>query len=683
MTPMTFDPSTNCRVESETDDAVYLIVREGLKWRNVFRLTAGQVTTIGRAPTNRIVVADDLCSRHHCEVFQTEVRWILRDLGSRNGTQIRGNPVSRDTPLTEGDEIQIGEFSLVFTTDISQAELGDIDLDDNTDTYEGGVKRPHKATEPEILLRRRDTRFHSGTQPESASRDRMGRELAKLYRLALVMAKAKDAKQLAETVLDGLLDGPQADIGAVLLLPQHTNKPAASQLHLIAYRSVGNEVYETVSSSMTDIVLQERQAILANDIQEDSRLSGTASLQKMQARSVICAPIRTASGIYGVVHLYTTHGGHSLDGDDLEYTLAVTDQFAIALENLQQKESLSDGLAKARNENESLRSQLAVETEFVGDSPAVRQLKDSISRIAPTDATVLIRGESGVGKELVARAIHFGSERRNGPYICMNCAALTESLLESELFGHEKGSFTGATGRKLGKFEQAHGGTLFLDEVGEMSLAIQSKFLRVLEGHSFERVGGGTPIKTEVRVVAATNRDLEKAIEEKAFRRDLFYRLFVVEVAIPSLRERPTDIPILANYFLNRFAKKVGRRIQGYTESAMKKLCVFEWPGNVRELQNTIERSVILSSGGLIDVDDILLSSLASITSPALPEAASEIVVTNRDISLDSLEREHILATLERTNWNKSLTAQMLGIERSTLDRKLKRYQVGRPSRSS
>ena len=260
----------------------------------------------------------------------------------------------------------------------------------------------------------------------------------------------------------------------------------------------------------------------------------------------------------------------------------------------------------------------------------------------------------------------------------MNCAALTESLLESELFGHEKGSFTGATGRKLGKFEQAHGGTLFLDEVGEMSLAIQSKFLRVLEGHSFERVGGGTPIKAEVRVVAATNRDLEKAIEEKLFRRDLFYRLFVVEVAIPPLRQRPTDIPILANYFLNRFAAKVGRRIQGYTEAAMRKMCVFEWPGNVRELQNTIERSVILSRGELIDVDDILLSSLAS---PALPEVAPEIMVSNRDISLDSLEREHILATLERTNWNKSLTAQMLGIERSTLDRKLKRYQVGRPSR--
>ncbi len=676
---MAFDPQTNRRVEAESDDAVFLIVREGLKWRNVFRLTPGQVTTIGRAPTNRVVVADDLCSRHHCEVFQTAGRWTLRDLGSRNGTQIQGNRVSEDTPLTEGDEIEIGEFSLVFTTDISRAERGDdVDLDDNTDTFEGNVPSPHRATEPEILLRRRDTRFHTTSQPESADRDRMGRELAKLYRLALEMAGAKDAKQLAETVLEGLFDGPQVDIGAVLLLPQYSNKPAANQLQLIAYRSVGNEIYETVSSSMSDIVLQERQAILANDLQGSNRLNGTESLQKLQARSVICAPIRTAAGIHGVIHLYTTHGSHTLDADDLEYTLAVTDQFAIALDNLQQKESLADGLAKARNENESLRSQLAVETDFVGESPAVRQLKDSISRIAPTDATVLIRGESGVGKELVARAIHFGSERRNGPYVCMNCAALTESLLESELFGHEKGSFTGATGRKLGKFEQAHGGTLFLDEVGEMSLAIQSKFLRVLEGHSFERVGGGTPIKAEVRVVAATNRDLEKAIEEKAFRRDLFYRLFVVEVAIPSLRQRPTDIPILANYFLSRFAKKVGRRIRGYTDAAMKKLCVFEWPGNVRELQNTIERSVILSRGELIDVDDILLSSLAS---PALPEAAPEIVVSNRDISLDSLEREHILATLERTNWNKSLTAQMLGIERSTLDRKLKRYQVGRPSR--
>lgn len=667
---------------SVTNTAVYLILRDDIKWRNVFRLTPGIVMTIGRAPTNRIVIPDDVCSRNHCEVFQTAGRWVVRDLESRNGTFVGGKRLSKDFPLTEGDEIQIGDFFLVFTRDISRSNSSQsLDLDDNTDTYEGGSAGGLNTSEPEILFRRRKTRFHTGGNAEGIGRDRTSQELAKLYRLALDMGAAKDVKQLSEIVLDGLFNGPQADIGAVLLLPKHTEKPNHSQLRLVSYRSRGNATYEKVSTSLTTIVLDEWQALLARDFKDDSRLTRTDSLQQLQAISVICAPIRTTENIYGVIHLYTTHGNSTLDVDDLEFTLAVADQFAIAIEGLQQREHLEEGLARVRNENESLRSQLQIETELIGDSGAMSHLKDSIARSAPTDATVLIRGESGVGKELVARAIHFSSDRRNGPYVTMNCAALSESLLESELFGHEKGSFTGALGRKLGKFEQAHRGTLFLDEVGEMSLAIQAKFLRVLEGHPFERVGGSAPIEVNVRVVAATNRDLEKAVEEKTFRRDLFFRLFVVEIAVPALRQRTADIPILASFFLQKFATKVGRRVYGFSDEAMRRLCIYEWPGNVRELQNTIERAVILSRGELIEVTDIQLSTLTTVTSPTPPEPVSDIMSVNRDISLDNLEREHILGVLERTNWNKSLSAHILGIERSTLDRKLKRYQVGRPDR--
>ena len=308
----------------------------------------------------------------------------------------------------------------------------------------------------------------------------------------------------------------------------------------------------------------------------------------------------------------------------------------------------------------------------------MQSLKELIERIAPTDATVLVRGESGVGKELVSRAIHFGSDRRNGPFVCMNCAALSETLLESELFGHEKGSFTGAVGRKLGKFEQANRGTLFLDEVGEMSLQVQAKFLRVLEGHPFERVGGGGEIQVDVRVVAATNRDLEKAIEEKKFRQDLFYRLFVVEVAMPTLRDHATDIPMLATHFLNRFVERTGRKITGFSDETMTLLTEYEWPGNVRELQNTIDRAVILARGERIEVGDIQLATLTP-TAANTNTGSSEAKAANRDVTLERLEREHILATLERTGWNKSMAAQVLGIERSTLDRKLKRYKVSRP----
>ena len=662
----------------DAGDAAYLILRDELKWRNVFRLTSGQVTTVGRAPTNRVVVPDDICSRHHCEVFQTKGEWILRDLGSRNGTLIDGTRVTEDWNLTEGDQVQIGEFYLVFTYEISKAgEDPEGGLDDGTDTYDGTATID--SSSPEILYRRNRTRFHPGADAADIARDRTSQELADLYKLALEMGSASDSRQLADIVLQGLFENVRVDIGAILLLGENKKKPRPDELAITVYRTredAEDKSYEKVSSSLSSIVLTNQEAVLARDIKDDSRLSETGSLEKLQARSVICAPIRTPDNVHGLVHLYTTKGNRVLGVEDLEYTLAVADQFALALENLQQREQLKDGLAKAKDEAEGLRNQLGIESELVGNSPAMQSLKELIGRIAPTDATVLIRGESGVGKELVSRAIHFGSDRRNGPFVCMNCAALSETLLESELFGHEKGSFTGAVGRKIGKFEQANRGTLFLDEVGEMSLPIQAKFLRVLEGHPFERVGGGSQIQVDVRVLAATNRDLEKAIEEKKFRQDLFYRLFVVEVAIPNLRDHATDIPLLANHFLNRFVERTGRKITGFSDEAMELLLNYEWPGNVRELQNTIDRAVILSRNEQVEVSDIQLSTQ---TSTAANGKEPEVKAANRDITLERLEREHILATLERTSWNKSMAAQILGIERSTLDRKLKRYNVSRP----
>ena len=261
----------------------------------------------------------------------------------------------------------------------------------------------------------------------------------------------------------------------------------------------------------------------------------------------------------------------------------------------------------------------------------------------------------------------------------MNCAALTESLLESELFGHEKGSFTGATNRKIGKFEQAHKGTLFLDEVGEMGPGIQSKFLRVLEGHPFERVGGNTPIQVDVRVVAATNRDLERAVEGGIFRKDLYFRLHVVEIVVDPLRDRLEDTEVLARHFLQGFSGKTGRIVRDFTPAALDKLAAYDWPGNVRELQNAVERAVILCMGELVGASDIQLSGLGG-----GEEHRSSVSVNPGgfgDITLEALEQQHILAVLDRTNWNKSHAAQILGIERSTLDRKLKRYQVSRPGR--
>jgi transcriptional regulator with GAF, ATPase, and Fis domain len=303
-------------------------------------------------------------------------------------------------------------------------------------------------------------------------------------------------------------------------------------------------------------------------------------------------------------------------------------------------------------------------------------VQQDVARAAPSRATVLIRGESGVGKELVARAVHFASPRKKGPFVCLNCAALSETLLESELFGHERGAFTGATERKTGKFEAADKGTLMLDEIGEMSPSIQAKFLRVLEGHSFERVGGSTPIQADVRVIAATNRDLEKAVAENRFRRDLYFRLHVVEIIVPPLRKRGDDVLELAAHFLGRFNAETGRKIRGFTPAALEQLRTYRWPGNVRELKNAIERSVVLARGDVIDEDDMALTHLAT------SQDSGEISAPKRSyqpLSLADVEQRHILETLRATNWNKSRAATILGIERSTLDRKIRRYELEPP----
>lgn len=676
----------------------FLVVRDGDKWKDVFRLTPGQVMTIGRAPTNRIVIRSEMSSRNHCEIFQAGPMWILRDLGSRNGTTVDGHRISGDWELEEGQTIQLGTCDIVFTHELAKNTLptdDDSEIESPTQTQDAipVLEKGGNSSEPEIISRRKRTRYSPSSTAERAGTDRFSQDLAQLWKLAIEMGSAKDEKQLADVVLDGLLAAIGADIGAVLVLPKPMSAGARpNQLRVVSYKSQGERSYQTISKALSRMVLEDREAVLAKNVADDSKLSDRDSLDEIQAQSVICAPIRNGDVIYGLIHLYSTLSDESLEPEHLEFTLAVADQMALAFENVREKQSLAEGLARARNENESLRNQLAIDTELVGNSPEMQQLKQQISRIAPTDATVLIRGESGVGKELVARAVHFGSDRRNGPFICLNCAALSETLLESELFGHEKGSFTGATGRKPGKFEQAHRGTLFLDEVGEMGLSIQAKFLRVLEGHPFERVGGHEAINVDVRVVAATNRDLEVAIHEKQFRKDLYFRLFVVEITPPPLREHPSDIPVLANYFLHRFAKKTGRPLRGFTNDALELLCQFNWPGNVRELQNCVERAVVLSTSDMVSASEIKLSGLrvsaATVSPPTMVVPTGNAKVNpsvalgetvKRDKSLDELEQHHILATLEKTHWNKSQTAAILGIERSTLDRKLKRYGVNRP----
>jgi transcriptional regulator with GAF, ATPase, and Fis domain len=611
--------------------------------------------TFGRAPHNRIALRDDLCSRDHAELFWHAGNWHLRDLKSMNGTHVNGQRLGKDQTLTSEDDIRFGTTRYRFLAHLD--DLDDLPTNNPTPNAE--------PSEQKLAIRSRigETKYLTpkGTAEHSLSPSRVPQPdaVAILYRLAIDMCTATTPQELAEIVLSAFFRATPAEVAAVLMVSDGQDP------EMIAYRTRNEKqkTYHKISNFVSKEVVTTKQAVLAEDVASEKHLKNRDSVNELQAASLICAPILYENELLGLIHVYSTTQNRRLNGDDLEFTLAVARQVGIAWQHLRREAGLSA-------EVKSLRDKLNLESELVGQSSGIKQIESQISRVAAVKSTVLIRGESGVGKELVARGIHNSGNRKQSPFICLNCAALTETLLESELFGHEKGAFTGATDRMIGKFESADGGTIFLDEIGEMSLGTQAKLLRVLEGQSFERVGGNTPIRVDVRVLAATNRVLEEAVREGIFRKDLFFRLQVVQIDVLPLRERLDDIPLLAQHFFQHYSTETGRKLKSIAAAAIQKLSAYHWPGNVRELRNVIERAVVLCAGPHVEVADIWLSPLdANATGPSVPFTPC---------TLTEWEKLHILRTLDHTDWNKSKTAELLGIERSTLDRKLKTYGLKR-----
>jgi transcriptional regulator with GAF, ATPase, and Fis domain len=644
----------------------YLVARHDDGFGEVYPLTAGQRFTLGRSPTNRVVLKDELCSREHAEVYFADGRWHLRDLNSLNGTRVNGERLDSEWELQPNDELYFGHSRLLFVEEMNQLP----DMPSAAPATEGvsikkrlGQTRFLTPLPPPGTPAPSDEGTVSDHTPPPGQRHNLSRDLALLYRLALDMGSAATYQELVEIVLDGLLEGIPADVGGIMALKE------GRELEVIAYRHRDPNVktYNKVSEFVSNEVLASREAILAEDVGRDRYLRKRESLAEFNATSLICAPVTFGEKVLGLIHLYCSDPMRALNPEDLEFTVALAKQLGAVTHQMQRQASLSA-------ENKSLRDQLKVESELVGASSVIKGIEAQVGRVAGTNATVLIRGESGSGKELVARAIHYSSPRKDGPFICLNCAALTETLLESELFGHERGAFTGATEKKVGKFEAADHGTIFLDEIGEMNVGTQAKLLRVLEGHPYERVGGSTPVRVDVRVVAATNQPLEKNLQEGTFRRDLFFRLQVVEIRVAPLRERKSDVPQLADHFLKRFVRETGRKIRGFTPAAMKKMEEYHWPGNVRELRNVVERAVALGTGPMLDATDIWLSSL-EVGGPS-PLVQQEAIYEAK--TLEEMEKDHILRTLQHTEWNKSQAATILNIERSTLDRKIKIYEIKR-----
>lgn len=419
---------------------------------------------------------------------------------------------------------------------------------------------------------------------------------------------------------------------------------------LVSTAASGEEGLEQIEKNKPDVVLL--------DVLMPAGIDGIETLRRIKASGSDTAVI-IISGHGNIEMALTAIELGALDF--VEKPLSV-DRILIRLNQALDKKKL-------QAENILLKKEVDGRYETIGESPVMRDLAAKIERVAPTNSRVLIMGENGTGKELAARAIHRNSKRSDAPFIQVNCAAIPTELIESELFGHEKGSFTGAIASTQGKFQQADGGTILLDEIGDMSLLTQSKVLRVLEEQEFTRVGGDKTIKTDVRVIAATNKDLSKEVKEGRFREDLFYRLNVIPLYVPPLRERIGDIPILAKYFITIFCRENGKREKTISQEAMRLLQSYQWPGNVRELRNLIERLVIMTPADAIEA-------------PHLPDNLTEGVVPASAQTLKEarmqFESRFILQSLQQNDWNISETARQLGIERTNLHRKMKQHDISR-----
>ena len=538
----------------------------------------------------------------------------MQDLTQAFPDPITGSPGVAQLPL--GDETVTGTIS---------ADTGEIE--DVSDV----IDETHDLTT--ITHRRNQTRFLVPGGQNEVAVPRLGQAAAKLCRLAFELASEPDMQLGRTSGAEWVVrEHARRCGGDAAVAARRQWRCAPADLQVVASRTDVEPIYHRPSAFLSATALRDGEAVLARNIEGDSQLATKDSKGEFHATGAMCAPIRQDRKVLG----------HDSSVFDESRAAAGPGRLGIHARGGRQRGVGDSEFGQANKswrrisirpaaKSSSFASSSARESELVGSSPVLAHVQQQIARAAPSRATVLIRGESGVGKELVARAMHFASPRKKGPFVCLNCAALTETLLESELFGHERGAFTGATERKIGKFEQAHQGTLMLDEIGEMSPQIQAKFLRVLEGHPFERVGGSQPIKVDVRVIAATNRDLEKAVAENSFRRDLYFRLRVVEIFVPPLRKRPEDIPELANYFLDKYIAETGRKIRGFTPEATQCLKQYRWPGNVRELKNVIERAVVLARGDFLDTDDLNLSSVA--TAGESDEVASQQIDVRADVA--------------------------------------------------
>lgn len=485
--------------------------------------------------------------------------------------------------------------------------------------------------------------------------------LEALSEIALTINSILDPDDLLDKVLEIAMQTLDAERGFLLLnSPSRSEGFEVKNSRNFTEQQLGDLV--RISTSVVHEVLGRGEPVLVFEALQDERFRETESVILQKIQSIACVPLRIKDRQIGAIYLDSLTRRGRFTHDSIPFLNAIANQAAVAIENAGLYRSLRDENRRLRQEIKRVHGF----EEIIGQSSQMREVFDTMSRVLDTDATILVEGESGTGKELVARAIHYNGHRKNKPFVALFCGALPANLLESELFGHKKGSFTGATGDKRGLFEAADGGTIFLDEVGDLDMPIQTALLRVLQEGEIKRVGETTIRKVDVRVISATNKPLRDLIRKGEFREDLYYRLNTISIALPPLRRRRNDIPLLAHHFLDKYAINRRSHIKGFEKAALDALQAYSWPGNVRELENAIERAVVLATGDLIRKDDLRLPD-ENITDPF-----------EQGVTLKEAEQRFVLQTLKDNDSNISQTARILGVSRRWLHYKLKEW--GSPS---
>jgi Nif-specific regulatory protein len=607
----------------------YLTMTVGHRAGNHYSLDPDGENRIGRGTECCVLLTDPLCSRVHAVITREEGMWRVRDASSRNGSFVNGQKVD-DATLADGHFVRVGSTEFAFHESPlppPSSPLSDLNVT-QTLVKDAGLD--------EI-----DSRYFAVSALNDAEH---ARDLLLLYQLCIKLLGTSDPRALLPPALDLLRMRTRASVAGFLWIDD------LGQLQPKLVVPEAAAATARLNDSLTNLVCDQKRAIW---IASQQAAGGDNALEHYA--DALCVPLVVGDTVLGAMHVYLDHG--RFRQSQFDFAISLANITAVALGRSLREVSLTSDLTRLKEASPGF-------DELVGESPPMLDLKAKITRLARTVGSVLVRGESGTGKELIARALHRASPRSGRPMLAVNCAAMPSELVDSQLFGHKAGAFTGADRDHIGFFQQADLGTLFLDEIGEMSLAAQSKLLRVLEGHPFLPVGGTQEVSVDVRVIAATNRDLAGYVKEKKFREDLYYRLNVFELVAPPLRDRAGDIGLLMNYFLAHFSRLHGRPNLTMSTEARARLQSYGWPGNVRQLRNVIDSAVVLAAGERIEVQDL-----------GLRDSGADDLST---LKIDDWERKLIGEALKRTGVNIPEAARLLGIGRATLYRKMEEYSIPR-----